>query len=54
MSGDGMALAGIILGYTMIGLALLGIIIVVVALLVFMPVVTQTTGSLNGFSPFGW
>ncbi|MEL7591169.1 MAG: DUF4190 domain-containing protein [Anaerolineaceae bacterium] len=54
MSGDGMALAGIILGYTMIGLALLGIIIVVVALLVFMPLVTQTTGSLNGFSPFGW
>lgn len=54
MSGDGMALAGIILGYTMIGLALLGIIIVVVALLVFVPVISQTTGSLHGLYPFGW
>lgn len=54
MSGDGMALAGLILGYTMIGLALLAMIIVIVALLVFVPVMTQTTGSLNGFIPFGW
>jgi hypothetical protein len=51
MSGDGMALAGIILGYTMIGLVLLAILIVVIALLVFVPAVTQT-GTTNWFIPF--
>lgn len=54
MSGDGMALAGLILGYTMIGMALLALIIVIIALAVFIPAVSQTTGSFNALVPFGW
>ena len=53
MSGDGMALAGLILGYTMIGIALLGLIVLIVALAVFVPVM-QTSAGLNGMFPFGW
>ena len=52
MSGDGMALAGLILGYTMIGLALLALIIVIVALAVFVPAVTHTAGGMNWYIPF--
>ena len=37
MSGDGMALAGLILGYTMIGLSLLGLVVGLVILLAFAP-----------------
>jgi len=54
MAGDGMALAGLILGYTMIGFVLLAAIVVIVALLVFVPALSQTSGSLNGITPFGW
>ncbi len=39
MSGDGMALAGLILGYTMIGVTLLVLLIILVAVLAFIPVV---------------
>lgn len=42
MSGDGMALAGLILGYTMIGIALLALIVVIVALAIFVPVMTNS------------
>jgi len=42
MSGDGMALAGLILGYTMIGIALLVLTIVIVALATFIPVITNS------------
>lgn len=54
MSGDGMALAGLILGYTMIGMALLALVIVIIALAVFIPAVSQTSGSFNSLMPFGW
>lgn len=55
MSGDGMALAGIILGYTMIGITLLVLVVVIVAMLLFIPAVSHTTGSMNGwFLPFTW
>ncbi len=39
MSGDGMALAGLILGYTMIGVTLLVLLIILVAALAFIPIV---------------
>jgi len=54
MSGDGMALAGLILGYTMIGIALLVLIVVIIALGVLIPTISQTTGSFNSLMPFGW
>jgi len=54
MSGDGMALAGLILGYTMIGIALLVLIVVIIALGVFIPTISQTTGSFNSLMPFVW
>jgi len=44
MSGDGMALAGLILGYTMIGITLLILLIILVAVLAFMPVVKSEFG----------
>lgn len=53
MSGDGMALAGLILGYTMIGVALLMLIIIILALALFVPAVTGASGMINGL-PFGW
>ncbi len=54
MSGDGMALAGLILGYTMIGVALLAGIIIVLALVLFVPAVVGTSGITHGMWPFGW
>ena len=44
MSGDGMALAGLILGYTMIGITLLILLIILIAVLAFMPVVKSEFG----------
>lgn len=44
MSGDGMALAGLILGYTMIGITLLILLIILVGVLAFMPVVRSELG----------
>lgn len=54
ISGDGMALAGLILGYTMIAIALLALIIIIVSLVVFVPALRDTTGMMNGFLPFAW
>ena len=39
MSGDGMALAGIILGYTMIGISLLALIVILVFVLALVPAI---------------
>jgi len=52
MSGDGMALAGLILGYTMIGVALLVIIVAVVFIVAFAPMTQVEMGSMHGFLPF--
>ena len=49
LEGDGMALAGLILGYVMIGLAILGIILAIVLVLVFVPSIRSSTGL---FIPF--
>jgi hypothetical protein len=46
MSGDGMALAGLILGYTMIGVTLLVLLIILVAVLAFIPIVKSEIGML--------
>lgn len=54
MSGDGMALAGLILGYTMIGVALLVLVVIIVGLALFVPAVVGTSGIINGFWPFAW
>ena len=49
LEGDGMALAGLILGYVMIGLAILGIILAIVLVLVFVLSFRSSTGL---FFPF--
>ncbi len=46
MSGDGMALAGLILGYTMIGVTLLVLLIILVTVLALIPVVKSEIGML--------
>ena len=47
VGGDGMALAGLLLGYIQLGLAVLGIIIVIVVLLLVVP---TTSGVLNNLT----
>ena len=54
MSGDGMALAGLILGYTMIGVALLVLVLIIVGMALFIPAVAGSSGIINGFWPFAW
>ena len=46
LSGDGMALAGLILGYVQLGLILLALVVLVVAIFAFVPVMD------NGFNTF--
>lgn len=46
LSGDGMALAGLILGYTMLGLTILGILVFVVILLAFVPAIRSEASLL--------
>lgn len=50
-SGDGMALAGLILGYVQLGLILLSIIAIVVAVLVFMPTFGNNYSSFSMLLP---
>ena len=52
LSGDGMALAGIILGYTMIGITLLIILLIILAVVLFIPTATTDFGSFNGCLPY--
>ena len=47
LGGDGMALAGLILGYTMIGLFILGIIIFFTVILALIPTISN---SIQGFT----
>jgi hypothetical protein len=48
LGGDGMSLAGLLLGYIQLGLFVLGIIIVLVVLLAVVP--TTTGSAINGFT----
>jgi len=52
MSGDGMALAGLILGYTMIGLSILLIVLVIVIILGLVPWFQNTLVGFSGLLPF--
>lgn len=52
MTGDGMALAGLILGYTLIGVVLLVIILGVVFFVALAPTTQAEMGSMHGFLPF--
>jgi len=52
MTGDGMALAGLILGYTMIGVVLLVVIVAVVFIVAIAPTTQVEMGSMHGFLPF--
>ena len=47
IGGDGMALAGLLLGYIQLGLAVLGIIIVILALLLFIPAGSNAFSNLT-------
>lgn len=51
MSGDGMALAGLILGYTMIGLAILGIILFFTVIVALIPTFRNTVSEFSSLLP---
>ena len=49
MSGDGMALAGLILGYTMIGVSLLVLLIILAIIFALIPGIGSWNSLLTGF-----
>jgi hypothetical protein len=52
MSGDGMALAGLILGYTMIGLTILALILFFTVIIAIIPGVSNWFSSASALLPF--
>lgn len=52
VTGDGMALAGLILGYTMIGLTVLGLILFFTVLIAFVPAIVRESSFLPLMLPF--
>jgi len=51
LGGDGMALAGLILGYVQLGLILLALIVIIVAVFAFVPVVDQGIRTFSSLLP---
>jgi len=51
VGGDGMALAGLILGYVQLGLILLGIIVAVVLVFALVPVINSDIRSFSSLMP---
>ncbi len=51
IGGDGMALAGLILGYVQLGLILLGIIVAVVLVFALVPVINSDISSFSSLMP---